>query len=173
MLFRKIDKDSFRRLCVLEYTTQLSHIFQYSHCTFVTTLLRLFIIRLFLNITVRKRAFVVEYTTRFGLIELTFGEGKYLSRTFCTAVGWTSQTDSCLQGSFSSVNFYLVLVAQSVERFLVSVLHAHNRRAGNCIGLLSNTALLLSTDGKLLVLFEHYLIPCDLHCRSLNSRSWR
>ena len=31
----------------------------------------------------------------------------------------------------------------------MSVLHAHNRRAGNCIGLLSNSALLLPTDNKL------------------------
>ena len=53
------------------------------------------------------------------------------------------------------------LVAQRVERFSVSVLHAHPRRAGNYTCLLSNTALWLSIDSKLLVLFQHLLIPCD------------
>ena len=49
---------------------------------------------------------------------------KYLSRSLCTAVDSTSQTISGLWGSFSSTYFYLfVLVAQRVERFLVSVLH--------------------------------------------------
>ena len=45
---------------------------------------------------------------------------------------------------------HLVLVAQRVERLSVSVLHDHYSHAGNYIGLLSNTALLLSTDSKLL-----------------------
>ena len=48
-----------------------------------------------------------------------------------------------------------------VEQFAVSVLHAHGRRAGNCIGLLSNTALPLSTYSKPLLIFQHHLIPCD------------
>ena len=51
-----------------------------------------------------------------------------------------------------------VLVAQKMERFLVLILHAH---AGNCIGLLSNTALLLSIDSKILVPFQYHITPCD------------
>ena len=42
----------------------------------------------------------------------------------------------------------------------MSVLHAPDRRAGNCIGLLSNTVLLLSTDIKLLVLFQYHVERC-------------
>ena len=49
----------FWRLSVLRYATQLSYIFHYCHCTFVTTLLRLFIC-LLLNLPVRKRALFAE-----------------------------------------------------------------------------------------------------------------
>ena len=88
---------------------------------------------------------------------------KYLSRIVCTAVDWSSQTDTCLWSSFYSMHFYLlVLVAQRVERFLVSVLHVHYRRAGNCIRLLSNTALLLSTDSKLFFALSIPLNPLRL-----------
>ena len=45
--------------------------------------------------------------------------------------------------------------------FLVLISHARYRRAGNCIGLLSNTVLLLSTDSKLLVPCQYHLITCD------------
>ena len=44
--------------------------------------------------------------------------------------------------------------AQKKERFLLFVLHAHNRRAGNYIGLLSIIVLLLSTGRKLLILLQ-------------------
>ena len=62
-----------------------------------------------------------------------------------------------------------------MERFLVSVLHAHNRRAGNCIGLFSNTVLLHSTDSKLLVLYQYQLIPGDSLPLPMSqfSRFWR
>ena len=43
----------FQRLDVLRYTTQLSYIFHYCYCTFVTTLLRPFILS-FLNLPVLK-----------------------------------------------------------------------------------------------------------------------
>ena len=67
------NRQRFRRLCVLNYATQLSCIFQQkNHCILVTTLLRLFI-WLFLNLPVRKRALIAEFTTRFWLIKLTFG----------------------------------------------------------------------------------------------------
>ena len=58
---------------------------------------------------------------------------------------WTPASEA----PFVSTQFYFfVLVVQRVERFSVSVLHAHNR-AGNCIRLLSNSAFLLPTDNKL------------------------
>ena len=64
---------------------------------------------------------------------------------------WTPASEA----PFVSTQFYFfVLVVQRVERFSVSVLHAHNRRAGNCIGLLSNSALLLPTDNKLCHTFK-------------------
>ena len=45
---------------------------------------------------------------------------KYLSRSICTAVGWTFQTAFCLWGSWFSTHFcLLVLVAQRVEQLLV------------------------------------------------------
>ena len=87
---------------------------------------------------------------------------KYLSRSFCTAVDWSLQMDSSLWSSFSSTHLHLfVLAVQRVERFSVSVLHAPNRRGGNCIAHVSNTNLLLSTDSKFLVSFQYHLILCE------------
>ena len=34
---------------------------------------------------------------------------KYLSRSFCTAVGWASQTGFCISGSFFSTYFFLLV----------------------------------------------------------------
>ena len=66
-----------------------------------------------------------------------------------------------LWGSFLSTHFNLsVLVVQRVERFLVSVLHAYLHRARNYTCLLSDTVLLLSIDGILLVLFQYHVDPC-------------
>ena len=66
------------------------------------------------------------------------------------------------EGPFFSTHFFLlVLVAQRMERLLVSVFHDHDSRVGSCIGLLSNTVLLLSTDSKFLFLSQCHLIPCD------------
>ena len=75
---------------------------------------------------------------------------------------WTSRTAFCLWRSFSSNRFYLVsLMAQRVERFLLSVSHDRDSRAGNRIGLLSRTDLFLSTGNIFLFLFQYHLIPCD------------
>ena len=59
----------------------LSHIFHCSHCTFVTTLLRLFI-WLLLNLPLRKRALLGGFTSRFGLIKLTFGRMPTVTKQF-------------------------------------------------------------------------------------------
>ena len=61
-----------------------------------------------------------------------------------------TQTDSCLSSSLVLDAFLPLGVGggQRVVRFSVSVLHARNRRAENCSGLLSNTAHLLSTESK-------------------------
>ena len=49
---------------------------------------------------------------RMPILAQWFG-ANYLSRSFCTAVGWTSQTDSGLWSSFFSTHFFLfVLVAR-------------------------------------------------------------
>ena len=59
---------------------------------------------------------------------------------------------------FFSTHFYLLsvgrLVAQRVEPLLVSALHDRCPHARNCIGLLSNTALLISTGNKYLCLLQ-------------------
>ena len=60
----------------------------------------------------------------------------------------------------SSTLCFLKIVAR-VVRLLVSALHDRYSGAGNCSGLLSNTALFLSTSNKYLLLFEHHFIPCD------------
>ena len=74
--------------CVLKYATQLSQIFQKSHCTFVTTLFRLYI-WLFLNLPVRKRALIAEFTSlREDASSHKVIQCKYLSRSLCTAVDW-------------------------------------------------------------------------------------
>ena len=65
----------------LKYANQLSRIFQYSHCTVVTILFRLFI-QLFINLSVRKRALIAKLTTRFRFMELTFGRMAIITRWF-------------------------------------------------------------------------------------------
>ena len=70
-----------------------------------TTLLRPFV-GLFLNLPVRKWALCAEFTHKTDSREDANSHKviwcKYLSRSFCTAVDWTSQTDSGLWRSFFS-----------------------------------------------------------------------
>ena len=88
---------------------------------------------------------------------------KHLSRSICTAGDWTYQTGFCLWGSLFSTHFFLlVLVAQRMERLLVSVFHDHDSRVGNCTGLVLNTDLLLSTDSKFLFPLSMPLNPLRL-----------
>ena len=70
---------------------------------------------------------------------------------------------SDLRDSFFSIYFYhpFVSVIQRMELTLVSVLRAYSHRAKKCIGLLSNTVLLLSIDSILIVLFQHHDDPFD------------
>ena len=82
---------------------------------------------------------------------------KFLSNNICTVVEEWHHDYFCLGYFFSSTHFELVtLKAQKVWRQCVLVF-AHDRysHAGSC------TAFLLSTDCKLLVLFQCHLIPCD------------
>ena len=86
---RRIDPKTFcalpsnrwrlQRLRVLQYATKLSHVFHCSHCIFVTILFRLFI-RLFLNLSVRKRARVAEITNWFWPTKLKIGKMPIVTR---------------------------------------------------------------------------------------------
>ena len=58
---------------------------------------------------------------------------------------------------FSTHFYLLVLVAQRLERLMASVLHDRYSHARNFMGLLSNTAILLSTGNKYLFLFQCHL----------------
>ena len=103
---RAIPRNRYRfwRLNVLHYATQLSHIFHNSYCTNVTTLLGFFVgcsstfqcgnehsapnlhpVSDIFKTDIREDANshkVISY--------------KFLSRSFCTAVSWTSQTGFCV-----------------------------------------------------------------------------
>ena len=135
VLFRKINEDSSGSVSC-NTQPQLSHIFHNSHCTFATTLLRLFFL-------VVPQASSAESST-YRRIYIPFRTGNLVQVPFkkplhgCRlvfAVGFLP-----LRFLFCSAHFYLfVLVAQRMERFLVLISHAHDCRAGKSIGLLSNT----------------------------------
>ena len=79
----------------------------------------------------------------------------------CLGVELTSQMDSGLKDSLLSKYFYhpFLSVVEREERTLVLALHAYFHRFGNYNFLLSNTALLLSIDSILVVLFEYHVEP--------------
>ena len=88
---------------------------------------------------------------------------KYLSNNVCTVVEEWQHGFFCLGCFFSSTHFDLVTrMAQKVwrHRGLVFV-HDRYSHAGNCIGLLSNTGLFLSTGNKYLFLLQRRSIPFD------------
>ena len=68
---RELNTWGLRRLHILKYATQLSCNFQFSHCTFVTILLRPFA-RLFINLAMRMRALFPKSASIFGLVEQAF-----------------------------------------------------------------------------------------------------
>ena len=152
--------------CVIPTVVHLSH----SYCTFVTTLLLPFV-DLFFNLPVREWALCAEFTARFEHTQLTFGKMPTVIRKFSAStfqevfarlsVGLPRLASASATLFFSTHFYLLVLVAPRMERLLVSILHDHDCRVGNCIGLLSNTDLLVFTDSKILFLFQYHLIPCD------------
>ena len=88
---------------------------------------------------------------------------KYLSNNICTVVEELHHGYFCLGYFFSSTHFDLVsLMAQKVWRLSVSVfVHDRYSHAGNCIGLLSNTGVSLSTGSKYLFLLQRLSFPFD------------
>ena len=88
---------------------------------------------------------------------------KYLSNNICTVVEELHHGYFCLGYFFSSTHFDLVtLMAQKVWRLWVLVFaHDLGSRAGNCIGLLSNSGLFLSTGNKYLFLLQRRSFPFD------------
>ena len=88
---------------------------------------------------------------------------KYLSKNICTVVKEWIHGYLCLGYFSSSTHIALVtLMAQKVWRLWVLVFvydrHSHAR---NCIGLLSNTGLFLSTGSKYRFLLQRHSIPFD------------
>ena len=87
---------------------------------------------------------------------------KYLSRSLCTDVDWTSQMESDLWGFLFSMHFYLLcLWLRRWSGFWCWFCTLITVVPETTLGLLSNTVLLLSIDSKLLVPFQYHLIPCD------------
>ena len=86
---------------------------------------------------------------------------RYSSNNICTVVEEWTQGYCCLGYFSSSTHSDLVMrLAQKVWRQCVLVV-AHDLvlRDGNCIGLLANTGLFLSTDNRYLFLLQRRLIP--------------
>ena len=142
------------RLSVLWHTTQQSYTFHKCNCTFVTTLFRLFV-WLFFCLPMREWALCAEHTSRFRWTELTFGRMPILTRRFGASSFQEVFTRRSIEflrlllplAFLFSTLFYLVflkIVAQRVVRLLVSAVHDRYSHVGNCIGLLSNTALSFS-----------------------------
>ena len=89
---------------------------------------------------------------------------RYLSNNISTVVDEWTHGDFCLGCFSSSTHFGLVTrLAQKAWRQCV-VVFVYDRfyHAGNCIRLLSNTGLFLSTGNKYLFLLQHRLSPFRL-----------
>ena len=109
----------------------------------------------------RKQTLVSSLTTRFILVELTLGRMPiFTRRSRASAFQIISARLSkngpngyfCLGYFSSSAHFDVVIrLAQKVWRQCVQVFaHDLGLRGGNCIGLLANTALFLSTGNQIL-----------------------
>ena len=121
----------------------------------------------------REQTLVPSFTSRFVLIELTFGKMPILTRrsrasTFQIVSARLSKNDTritfALGYFFSSTHFDLVsLMAQKVFQHSGSVFVVHGRHshAGNSSGLPSNNGLFLSADNKYLFLLQRHLITFD------------
>ena len=167
--FLKIDKDSGGS--VLEYTTP-NHRTSFNKATafFVTTPLLAFYLVVPQPSCAETRTLCRIYIP-LKTFETGISGGCQKSQRNLGQVPFKKSLHGCrwdfpdgllpLRVLFSTHFYLLVLVAQRMERFWKLTSHAHNRRAGICIGLFSNTALLLSIDIKLLVTFQYHLIPCD------------
>ena len=159
----------FGRLDVLRYTTQLSYIFHYCHCTFVTTLLRP-IVWLFLNLPVREWPLCAETYTPNQTCRIETREDAN-SQSNLVHVPLKKFLHGCrlvfpdglLPPRLLFLDALLPLgVGGSEDGAVVGVDFARSHRcARSSVGLLSKNVLLLSTDSKVLFLFQYHLIPCD------------
>ena len=134
----------------------------------------------------RKQTLISSLTTRFTLKELAprrmprftkRPRGKYLSKNICTDVEEWTHGYFCLGYFSSSTHFDLVIrLAQKAWRQCVLVfVHDVGLRDGNCIGLLANTGLFLSTGNKNLFILQRRLIPFGSRPLLLTqfSHAWR
>ena len=119
---------------------------------------------LFINLMMREQTLIPGFTARFCFEKLTLGTMPIVTRrsrasTFHGMVieEWT-HGHFCLGYFSSSTHFDLVTgMAQRVWRHCGLVfVHDRYSHAGNCIGLLSNTGLFLSTGKKYLFLLQRH-----------------
>ena len=182
-LFSSLRNQCFR---VLRDATQLWYNFHNSHSILVVAFsssvgivafLWLFV-WLFVNLMLREQTLIPGFASRFCFVRIDTREDanihkaiacKYLLNNICTVVEEWHHGYFCL-GYFSSpTHFDLVTrMARKVWRHC-GLVFGHDRysHAGNCIGLLSNTGLFLSTGGRYLVLLQRH--STRSHCSCLCS----
>ena len=129
------------------------------------------LVRLFINLMMREQTLITGFAARFFFVEFAFGRMPKFTRrsrasTFQIISARLSENGHgyfCLGYFSSSTHVYLVRrMAQKVWRFSVSVFgHDRLSHAGNCIGLLSNTGLFLSTGNRYLFLLQRHSFPFD------------
>ena len=174
-LFSSLRNQCFR---VLREATQLWYNFHNSHSILVVAFsssvgivafLWLFV-WLFVNLMLREQTLIPGFASRFCFVKIDTREDanihkaiacKCLLNNICTVVEEWHHGCFCL-GYFSSpTHFDLVTrVARKVWRHCGLVFgHDRHSHAGNCIGLLSNTGLFLSTGGRYLVLLQRHSSP--------------
>ena len=125
----------------------------------------------------REQTLVSCFATRFCFVKLTLGRmpiftrrsrASTFSNNICTVVEEWHHGYFCLGYFFSSTHFDLVTLRAQNVWWLWVLVFAHDRysHAENCIGLLSNTGLFLSTGNKYLFFLQrHTQTPVILdHC---------
>ena len=126
--------------------------------------------RLTVNLPVCKWAHITKYTTRFRLLELTFGRMPIFTRWFGAStfqellarlsVGlprWTPASGALSRRTSTSWFWWFMVWSGFWCRFCTLIYIVLE----TTLVSISNTVLWLSIDSILLVLFQHHSIPCD------------
>ena len=175
-----------------ETQPQLWYTFHNSRCILVVALssfwwivaLLWLFVWLFINLLMREQTLIPGFAARFCFLKLTLGRMPIFTKgSLASTLQIISARLSehhgyfCLGYIFSSTHFDLVRsMARKVWRQCVLVFgHDRYSHAGNCIGFLSNTGLLLSTGNRNLFLLQRHVFPFDSWPLLLFqfSRAWR